>query len=181
MTILKLLFTISLGSLCPLILLRPDQSHYLPQKICCEDFLGVLKFQKYSRCLVIMIWFFISSLCPAPSHMLQPHCSSCFPTVSQDLCLMPRSDVLFLILIWAILLAFQGKGQRSSRLCLSGLDTSSGLYVFFSWGDVNKWLVTTDRPPATDQRKNSLQVMLWNPDFDWGDLHTIDKELLPGA
>lgn len=154
MTILKLPFTISLGSLCPLILLRPDQSHCLPQKICCEDFLGVLKFQKYSRCLVIMIWFFISSLCPAPSHMLQPHCSSCFPTVSPDLCLMPRSDVLFLILIWAILLAFQGKGQRSSRLCLSGLDTSSGLYVFFFPGEmwINDWSPQTDCQPQTKER-----------------------------
>lgn len=114
MTILKLPFTIYLGSLCPLMLLRPDHCHCLPQKICCEDFLGVLKFQKIFTLpsnydLIFHLQSLSCSISHAPSTLqflfsnsvprLMPYaqvrCTFSYPYLSNSSCLSRQRSKIF--------------------------------------------------------------------------------------
>lgn len=114
-----------------------------------------MPWRRCSGCLEIPKLFMLPSNHDLIFHLQSPSCSkSHAPTTLQFLFsnsvprLMPYTQVRCAFFHLYLSNPFQGKGQRYSRLCLSGVDTSSGLYV--SWGDGSKWLVTTDRPPATD-------------------------------
>lgn len=123
-------FSLCLGSLCPVILLRPDQRHCPLQKFH-ERHSGSYEISKYSCHRGIMIWFSSTNLLPVPSPMLQPHR---FLIPSSILSLIPYAQEWpassHLHLSNPIPFVFQGQGQRFSWFLLRRIGTSPALCAF---------------------------------------------------